>query len=123
MAAVLIPVALVLIAVVAVALALVRFSQSRGAQQEALEADPRVLRYVVPEGQDPAVVLAEFQGLPLEVAPAPGEAVHEILISSPAGRPAVDREQVRTLLAGVQRTSLDADAPAPLPPVRFADEG
>lgn len=120
MGAILVP--LVLFVVIAVVI-VVMTRRSAGGETETHEilVDPEVpaLRYEVPDGQDPAAVLAALRNSGY-VASAEQQAGNQgLLIGLPEGeRP--DREQVRSVIAGAN-TNLEGDAsPAATP--RFDDE-
>jgi hypothetical protein len=88
-------------------------------------ADRPTLRYEVPNGQDPAVAVAELQAAGYDVSadsePGPGAAI--LIIGMPSGA-APDRERLRTQLARIDRVNIDpgAEPATALPAVRFLDE-
>ena len=88
---------------------------------EALAEDPRTLDYVVPEGQDPAVVVAALNVNGLDAAPGHEDGRQLVHIACPPDNSAT-REQAREVIAGIGTTSLDAGVPLDASPVRFVDE-
>ena len=122
MAAVLIPIAVILFAVIAGVIALKRLSSRDGARASQLrEIKRETLRYVVPRGQDPAAVVAALQRAGYDAMPdAKGIDPGEILIGGSAGE-APDREAVRRVLADANANMEGQDMPEQ-PVVRFADE-
>jgi hypothetical protein len=87
---------------------------------ELARPDSPTLDYVVPEGQDPPVVLAALSAEGYSAAPDPDN-VHLLHISCPAG-PDRDRARVRSTIAGVHTTAIDAGVPLDPGEVRFVDE-
>jgi hypothetical protein len=83
------------------------------------EPDTSTLDYVVPEGQDPAVLLGALVRDGFEASPDPAES-HVLHISCPAG-PDRDRARARACLEAASSTALDHGAPVERP-VRFRDE-
>jgi len=82
--------------------------------------DEPLLDYVVPAGQDPAVVLAALAAERYDASTDPGQA-NLIHIACPGG---ADRERarVRATIEAVHTTAIDAGAPFDPGPVRFQDE-
>jgi hypothetical protein len=76
------------------------------------------LTYVVPEGQDPAAVLAAFSGTAFEAAVHEEGSERVLVVTCPRGADR-DRDEVR---ARIQGAGTVVDAPVAAPPVRFADE-
>ncbi|ABL82116.1 MULTISPECIES: hypothetical protein [unclassified Nocardioides] len=78
------------------------------------------LDYRVPEGQDPATVLAAVadDGYAAAVSPSDTQLVR---VHCPGG-PDRERPRVRAIIAHVPSTTIDAAAPAPAAPVVFEDE-
>lgn len=77
----------------------------------------QVLRYQVPEGQDPAVVLGALATHGFDASTEPGAMHQYVLIEGPA---AADREAVREVLSSTRTSMLDG---RPIDTeVRFADE-
>ena len=91
-----------------------RVSAHTRERHEALSESPTTLRYAVPEGQDPAVVIAALEraGYTAVRGPAPSmDDDGDVLIDSPHGTP--DREKVREVIAGVDTMNLGSAHPAP----------
>jgi hypothetical protein len=78
------------------------------------------LDYVVPEGQDPAVVLAALHDNGVQAAPDVGarQLVHVACPPTSNG----ERERVRSIIEGIHRSGIDAGAPFDAGAVRFEDE-
>jgi hypothetical protein len=74
--------------------------------------------YLVPEGQDSAVVLAALVAEGFTATPDPAES--HLLHVSASGE--LDRERVRSVIASVRTTALDSGVPFEPGEVRFADE-
>jgi hypothetical protein len=127
MTVVLVPIMLVLV-VVAVGLVLVkRFGSNAVEQSDRLQDPDRpTLRYLVPAGQDPAVVLGALRNAGYDASPdsEPGPSSPIVIVGSPAGEP-IDRERVRATLGELDQVNVNPEESAPLdlPPVRFVDEG
>jgi hypothetical protein len=126
MGAVLFPVLLALIVVVVAVVAVKRFGSRTNAQSDRLQAEDRpTLRYLVPAGQDPAVVLGALRGAGYDASPdsEPGPSSPIVIIGAPTGG-GPDREHVREVLTQLEQTNVNPDdsAPLDLPPVRFTDE-
>jgi hypothetical protein len=126
MGAVVVPILLALV-VVAVALVLVkRFGRATVEQSDRLrDPDRPTLRYLVPAGQDPAVVLGALRGAGYDASPdsEPGPSSPIVIVGSGSGDP-VDREGVRATLTELRQVNVNPDDSAPLAsaPVRFVDE-
>lgn len=122
MAAVLVPVILVLILLVAGAISLRRFVRREGAHGDRLRDDREgTVRYLVPPGQDPAAVLAGLgrQGYDAVPDPSVGQPRELLIAARHDGR--IDREEVRRVLAGITDLNLEGDQ-VTVPDVRFMDE-
>ncbi len=107
MAAVLVPVILLLVAIVLVGLAIKRFSRAQVEHSDRLQyADRPTLRYQVPPGQDPAVVLSGLRsaGYDASADSEPGPSSPIVIIGSTHGDP--DREEVRRTLAAIDGTNV-----------------
>jgi hypothetical protein len=78
------------------------------------------LDYVVPEGQDPAVVVAALHENGVEAAPDIGakQLVHVACAPTDNG----ERERVRSIIETVKTSGIDAGAPFDAGAVRFEDE-
>ena len=88
---------------------------------EHLAEDEETLDYEVPEGQDPAVVVAALNVNGLDAA-ASNTGGHQLVhIAGSPDDPGV-REQAREVIAGIGTTSLDAGVPIDARPIRFTDE-
>jgi hypothetical protein len=125
MGAVFVPVILLIIVIVAVALALKRFGRREVQHSDRLQnADRPTLRYEVPAGQDPAVVLAGLRqaGYDASADSEPGPSSPIVIIGADGGAP--DREEVRRTLTELDGTNIVPDESAPVQPsrVRFLDE-
>lgn len=125
MGAVLVPLILLLLALVLAAVALKRFSRANVEQSDRLQyADRPTLRYVVPPGQDPAVVVAELRKRGYDVSPDadPGPSSPTVIIGTHEGEP--DREAVRRALGDIDGTNIvpHESAQVQRQQVRFADE-
>jgi hypothetical protein len=123
--AVLVPVIMLLIVLVLASMALKRFSGRQVAQSDRLQnADRPTLRYAVPPGQDPALVVAELTKAGYDASPdsEPGPSSATVIIGSHGGEP--DRESVRQTLARIDGTNIVASESEPVQRdhVRFADE-
>jgi hypothetical protein len=125
MGAVLVPVILLIVVIVAVALALKRFGRREVQQSDRLQnADRPTLRYEVPAGQDPAVVLAGLRqaGYDVSADSEPGPSSPIVIIGAGGGSP--DREEVRRTLTDLDGTNIvpDESAPVQRSRIRFLDE-
>jgi hypothetical protein len=78
------------------------------------------LDYVVPEGQDPAVVLAALHQNGVEAAPDSGakQLVHVACAPTNDG----ERERVRSIIEAINTSAIDAGVPFDAGAVRFEDE-
>ena len=125
MGAFLVPVILLLIVLVAGALAVKRFSRREIDHSDRLQnADRPTLRYEVPPGQDPALVLAGLRraGYDASADSEPGPSSPMVIIGATGGAP--DREAVRRTLADLDGTNIVPEESGPVrTPVRFVDEG
>lgn len=126
MGAVLVPVILGLIVLVVGAYAVTRFSRDQTEHSDRLQnADRPTLRYQVPPGQDPALVLTELSAAGYDAAAdsEPGPSSPIVLIGTSSGS-APDREELRAVLGRITRVNIDpgAEPSSDLPPVRFVDE-
>jgi hypothetical protein len=125
MGAFLVPVLLVLIVVVIAVAAIKRFSSDTVAQSDRLQATDRpTLRYLVPPGQDPAVVLAALRSEGFDASPdsEPGPSSPIVIIGADVG--ALDREAVRATLVLLDETNINPDESGSPETgrVRFLDE-
>lgn len=89
--------------------------------QDHLADDVDTLDYVVPEGQDPAVVVAALSVNGFDAA-AWSESGRQLVHINCGPDDADAREQAREVIAGIGTTSLDAGVPIDNTPVRFDDE-
>jgi hypothetical protein len=108
MGAVFIPVILIVIVLVLAWLAVRRFSQREVARSDRLQnADRPTLRYEVPAGQDPTVVLLGLHEAGYEASPdsEPGPSSPVVIIGAPDGE-APDREQLRVVLSRITGTNV-----------------
>ena len=125
MGAVLVPVIMLVIVIALAAVAIKRFSRANVEHSDQLQyADRPTLRYVVPTGQDPALVVAELRKAGYDVSPDadPGPSSPVVIIGSHDGEP--DREAVRQTLADIDGTNIvpNESAPVQRDRVRFVDE-
>jgi hypothetical protein len=108
MGAVLVPVILIIIAVVLGVLALKRFTRAEVERSDRLQnADRPTLRYQVPPGQDPAVVINALRQAGFEASPdsEPGPSSPIVIVGAPdGGEP--DREAVRATLVLANGTNI-----------------
>jgi hypothetical protein len=114
MGALLVPVVVLIVLLVVAAVAVHR-----------LQAENRpTLRYEVPAGQDPALVLAGLRqaGFDASADSEPGPSSPIVIIGATGGAP--DREAVRRTLADLDGTNVKPEDSAPVerPRVTFTDE-
>jgi hypothetical protein len=126
MGAMLVPVLLALIVVVVGVAAVKRFGARANENSDRLQAADRpTLRYLVPPGQDPAVVLGALRDAGYDASPdsEPGPSSPVVIIGATTGG-APDRDHVRDVLTALDQTSVNPDDSAPLDirRVRFTDE-
>jgi hypothetical protein len=121
MSAVIVPIILVVLVLVIGAIAVVRMAR-RNQEREAWakSSETQSLRYSVPEGQDPAAVMAALRQEGYEPIQDQDTAGRDVLIPCPAGKDR-DRARVRAILVHVAPLNLEGD-PADTSSVRFADE-
>jgi hypothetical protein len=125
MGAVLVPVLLLAIVIIAGVIAVKRFSADEVRRSDRLQDRARpALRYVVPPGQDPALVLTGLRnaGYDASADSEPGASSPIVIIGSTGGAP--DREAVRRTLAHLDGTNIVPGESGSVAhrPVRFADE-
>jgi hypothetical protein len=116
----------VIIVVVVGIAAVKRFGSETNAQSDRLQAPDRpTLRYVVPPGQDPAVVVGALREAGYDASPdsEPGPSSPVVIVGATTGG-GPDRDHVREVLTRLDQTNINPDdsAPLDLPPVRFTDE-
>jgi hypothetical protein len=126
MGAVLVPVILALIVVVLVVVAVKAFSSREVEHSDQLQAAQRhSVRYQVPNGQDPAVVLHRLESEGYDVSPdsEPGPS-SPILIIGTQDATVIDREAVRATLASLDESNINPEESGPIrqEPVKFVDE-
>jgi hypothetical protein len=126
MGAVLVPILLILIVLVAGAVLVRRFTSDSVEQSDRLQSTDRpTLRYQVPPGQDPAVVVAALSDEGYEVSPdsEPGPSSPIVIIGRRGGGEP-DREAVRASLTLLDETNIDPPTSGPVERgrVRFLDE-
>ena len=126
MGAVLVPVILVLIVMVIVLFGVRAFSRREVEHSDQLQASPRhSVRYQVPPGQDPAVVLHHLESEGYDVSPdsEPGPS-SPILIIGTQDATVIDREAVRATLAELDESNINPEESGPVRQgrVTFADE-
>jgi hypothetical protein len=125
MGAVFVPVILLIIVIVAAAIAVKRFGSREVQHSDRLQnADRPTLRYEVPPGQDPAVVLAGLRqaGYDASADSEPGPSSPIVIIGGHGGDP--DREEVRRTLADLDGTNVvpEESGQVQRSRVRFLDE-
>ena len=125
MGAVLVPVLLVVIVLVIGAIAVKRFTRAEIDHSDRLQADERpTLRYQIPAGQDPALVLAGLRraGYDASADSEPGPSSPIVIIGATGGAP--DREAVRRALADIDGTNVvpEESGTVDRTRVRFEDE-
>lgn len=122
MPVVLIPIFVIVAIVVLVAIAFGVRTWGKGhvEAQDELAGPAETLDYEVPQGQDPAVLIAALQEDGYHAAADPQQ-TNLLHIDCPTG---VNRERprVRATLESVHSTAMDSGVPTDPPPVRFADE-
>lgn len=107
MGAVLIPVVVIVIVLVLAAIAVKRFSRAEVHRSDRLQnADRPTLRYKVPRGQDPALVVAGLRQAGYDASPdsEPGPSSPIVIIGETGGAP--DREAVRRALSDLDGTNI-----------------
>jgi hypothetical protein len=125
MGAVLVPVILLIVAIIAVAIAVKQFGRREVQHSDRLQyADRPTLRYAVPSGQDPAVVLTGLRraGYDASADSEPGPSSPIVIIGATSGAP--DREEVRRTLTGLDGTNVVPEESGQVnrSRVRFVDE-
>jgi len=125
MGAVLVPVIVLIVVLVLAVIAVKRFSRTEVEHSDRLQnADRATLRYEVPAGQDPAVVVAGLRqsGYEASADSEPGPSSPVVIIGSPGGEP--DREAVRRTLADLDGTNVvpQESGQVQRSRVRFVDE-
>jgi hypothetical protein len=125
MGAVLVPVILVLIVLVLGVVAVKRFTRAEIDHSDRLQADDRAtLRYQVPPGQDPALVLAGLRqaGYDASADSERGPSSPIVIIGATGGAP--DREAVRRTLTDLDGTNVvpEESGSVDRSRVRFEDE-
>ena len=122
MAAILVPVIIIVIALVAGAITASRFVRRERVHANALRRGREdTLRYQVPHGQDPAAVVLGLTRAGYDAVPDPTVGQTNELLIAGQTEP-TDRESVRRALAGITQLNLEGDELASVPPVRFMDE-
>jgi hypothetical protein len=127
MAAVLVPVILILIVAVLVALAVRAFTRREVEHSDELQQRPSrySVRYQVPPGQDPAAVLHHLESEGYDVSPDSERGPSSpILVIGTHEASVVDREYLRRTLASFDETNVNPEESGHLdrPPVRVLDE-
>jgi len=120
-----IPVVVVLLLLVlagVLLLAVRQWIRDRARTEAALESDrTETLEYVVPEGQDPAVVLVALEQEGFTPAADSLGRSHLLRIHCPAGLER-DRAQVRAVISRADSTAIEHGARIDVDPVVFEDE-
>jgi hypothetical protein len=90
-------------------------------QEELASPETPTLEYVVPVGQDPAVVLTALKGAGFAATSEQTPRDHRVLVACPEG---VDRQRarVRSVIASAATTTTLQDGVPVQTDVRFADE-
>ena len=112
MGVVLVPLVLVLVVLLAGAWALTRFTRAERERSDRLQnADRPTLRYQVPPGQDPAVVLTELRraGYDASADSEPGPSSPIVIVGTDSGR-APDPDELRAVLARIDHVNVDPGA-------------
>jgi hypothetical protein len=114
--------ALVVVAfLVALAWALRNRSAAETAKERRLQSDESpTLTYLVPPGQDPAVLVAALEQRGFDAAADVVGGPQRLLVGAREGRP--DREEVRSVIEGASWTTIDHAKRVDREPVRFVDE-
>jgi hypothetical protein len=125
MGALLVPVVVLIVLLVVAAVVVQRFTRKELDHSDRLQAENRpTLRYEVPAGQDPALVLAGLRqaGFDASADSEPGPSSPIVIIGATGGAP--DREAVRRTLADLDGTNVNPEDSAPVerPRVTFTDE-
>ena len=112
----------VVLAGIALALVLKRWADERAAREDRIVLSPfETLEYVVPPGQDPALVLEALETAGYPVAPDPAAGSRLIHIECRFGRDH-ERARVREVIESSAVATID-DGTTPIPQlVRFVDE-
>jgi len=103
--------------------AVVRFLHRQAAHQDELKSSPvDMLRYRVPEGQDPSIVVAALKKEGFDALPdvQGAGASHDVLIPCTDG---VERHRahVRSIIQSTEQINFEGDQ-RQIPQVKFADE-
>jgi hypothetical protein len=127
MGAFLVPVVLLVVVLLVAAVALKRFGRAEIEHSDRLQAvDRPTVRYEVPTGQDPAIVLTELRqaGYDASADSEPGPSSPIIIIGTTHGG-APDRDRLRDVLAHASMNvdpALDSSSETTSSTVRFQDE-
>jgi hypothetical protein len=116
-------VVVIIIVLAIIVMAAVRFVHRQAAHQDDAKSAPEeMLRYHVPEGQDPAIVVAALQKEGFRAIPdvQGAGASHDVLIpcSEDVER---HRAHVRSIIQGTEQINFEGDQ-RQIPQVKFADE-
>ena len=111
------------IVVAIIVVAVVRFLHRQAGHQDEVKSAPvDMLRYRVPEGQDPAIVVAALQKEGFQAIPdvQGAGASHDVLIPCHDG---IERHRsaVRSIIQGTEQINFEGDQ-RQIPQVKFADE-
>ena len=115
---------IVVVVLVLLGLTIFRFGLSlfQTGKPEEPGADPEgALRYPIPTGQDPAVVMTALRRAGFTAEPRLHKNDDAIVIMRADGQPP-DREEVRSVLVGARNTDVDGSLNVPQEAVTFADE-
>lgn len=116
-------VVVIIIVLAVIVMAAVRFLHRQAAHQDEVKAAPvDMLRYRVPEGQDPAIVVAALQKEGFEAMPdvQGAGASHDVLIPLSDGVEQ-HRAHVRSIIQSTEQINFEGDQ-RQIPQVKFADE-
>lgn len=120
MGAILVPLVLILVVLVIGVVVVKQFSRREAERRQAVvRSDVETLEYHVPEGDDPAAVLAALHSAGFEAVTGEAQASHEVFVPCPRGRDS-QRAEVRSV---IERAPGQIDSGTTRPTtVRFADE-
>jgi hypothetical protein len=103
-----------------VVVALGAVSRQAGTRKAAVEdPDIETLRYAVPAGQDPAVLMTALTQAGHQATSEMSPTGHDLLIACPVGK----RDEIRSVIGNADTTSIEGPGPRiETGPIRFADE-
>jgi hypothetical protein len=117
-----IPIVILLVIILFVVLAIAARAAKQSREAAVMAEGGQTLKYVVPEGQDPAAVIAALQNHGYDARRDP-DYTHTamVVVQCPEGVEH-DRPRIRTVLEQAVPLNMDGDRDPALDPVRFADE-